>query len=154
MRARVLAAWGTNSRRTTGGQGILMSTQPGLRPVAAWSLAGGHATPVKPAPARLTAAGLAPARRGAPRLALALLALAASATTLAAAPPAESTLRLGTTATFASDLRACQNSAGGRLDQRRRFKPSQPRVAACLRQRGGNADGSPSLDRLLAPAPG
>jgi hypothetical protein len=52
---------------------------------------------------------------------------------------------------FGADLRACRTAIGGRLDQRRRLGAGQPRVAACLRQRGWNSDGTPSLDRLLAP---
>lgn len=87
-------------------------------------------------------------------LALSLLGLAGAGTGVALASDARSTppLRLGSaTAGFGADLRACQTAIGGRLDQRRRLDAAQPRVAACLRLRGWNADGTPSLDRLLAP---
>lgn len=78
-----------------------------------------------------------------------LAAGAAPAGDASATPPP---YRLGAAApSFNAELRACQTAVGGRLDQRRRLDASQPRVAACLRQRGWNVDGTPSLDRLLAP---
>jgi hypothetical protein len=52
---------------------------------------------------------------------------------------------------FDGDLRACQNAQGSRLPQRRRLEASHPRVAACLRLRGWNPDGNPSLSRMLSP---
>jgi hypothetical protein len=55
------------------------------------------------------------------------------------------------TGPFGADLRACQAAIGGRLAQRRRLEAQHPRIAACLRQRGWSPDGTPSLDRLLAP---
>jgi len=52
---------------------------------------------------------------------------------------------------FGADLRACQTAQGGRPAQRRRVEASHPRIAACLRQRGWNPDGNPSLSRMLSP---
>ena len=52
---------------------------------------------------------------------------------------------------FGDDLRACQSLLGGRIDQRRQVPAAHPRVAACLQRRGWASDGTPLLERLVAP---
>jgi hypothetical protein len=87
--------------------------------------------------------------------ALVALWLAAAGSALAASPVASAAAAwrpsIVSAAGFGADLRACQTALGGRLAQRRRVEAHHPRLAACLRQRGWSPDGTPSLDRLLAP---
>ncbi len=58
---------------------------------------------------------------------------------------------IASAAGFGAELRACRTAMGGRPAQRRRIDAHHPRVAACLRQRGWSPDGTPSLERLVAP---
>lgn len=90
--------------------------------------------------------------RGPAAMLACLLALAVAAPLAGAAEPgAMRHPATGIAGSFGADLRACQAAIGGRLAQRRRLESRHPRIAACLRQRGWGPDGTPSLDRLLAP---